>query len=426
MKHTKDIFEKCYTNEGYFGELRIQDDRFFSRPILDPCPETHMNFSGKKCVMWSINNYLGLANHPEVVQASQEALNTFGISSPMGSRMMSGTTSHHLQLEEKFAQWQGAEKALVFNYGYLGVLGIVSALAKPQDTIIMDKFSHACIVDAAFLSRANIRIFKHNNVEDLERILKDTQKQRKEGLLILIEGMYGMTGDLAKLKQIVDMKKYYGARLFVDDAHGCGVLGDSGRGIGELMELSHEIDIYFGTYAKAFAAIGGFAVAQKEVINWIEYNARTQIFAKALPMIYVKTVEKMLELIAGSEGAIRREKMWQNSHALKQGLQAEGFHIGSGKSPIVSIYIPIGEDAPLHSIAPQTIKLLRDKGVFVSGVMHPVIPHGLVMYRMIPTANHSKEEINYTIRQFVAMRDELNLNTAMTENEQQSLSSIYA
>ncbi len=425
MEHTKDIFEKCYTSEGYFGELRMKDDRFLSRPILHPCPETSMEFGGKKCVMWSINNYLGLANHPEVIKVAQEAIDTFGISSPMGSRMLSGTTNYHLQLEEKFAQWQGAEKALIFNYGYLGVLGIVSALAKPQDTIIMDKLSHACIVDAAFLSHANIRIFKHNNIDDLERVLKDTHKQRKEGILILIEGVYGMTGDFAKLKQIIAMKKQYGARLFVDDAHGCGILGDGGRGIATLLNVSDEIDIYFGTYAKAFAAIGGFAVAKKAVIDWIEYNARTQIFAKALPMVYVKTVEKMLAIIAGNEGDIRREKMWKNSRMLKQELQAENFYIGSGESPIVSVYIPIGENTPLHSIAPQTITLLREKGVFVSAVIYPVIPRGLVMYRMIPTANHSKEEIEYTIRQFVTMRDELNLNTIMTENEQQNLLKIY-
>ncbi len=425
MTAEKDIFEKCYTNEGYFGQLRVQDDRFFSRPILEPRPETRMNFGKQQCIMWSINNYLGLANHPKVIRAAQEALSSFGISSPMGSRMMSGTTEHHLALEEKLARWQGAEKAFVFNYGYLGVLGIVSALAGPQDTIIMDKLSHACIVDAAFLSRANTRIFKHNNIEDLERVLQETCKTRKGGILILIEGVYGMTGDLAKLKEIVELKKKYGARLFIDDAHGCGVLGEGGRGIGALMNLAEEIDIYFGTYAKAFAAIGGFATAKKAIIDWIEYNARTQVFAKSLPMVYVKAVEVMLELIAGSEGTERRAKMWENSNTLKQALKAEGFYVGTGNSPIVSVYIPIGEDTPLQSIAPQTIKVLRDKGVFVSGVMYPVIPNGLVMYRMIPTANHSQEEIDYTVQQFVAMRNELNLNTTMTEREEKNLSRIY-
>lgn len=420
-----DIFAKCYTNAGYFGDLRVRDDRFFSRPVLPPAPATTITEGGKPFVMWSYNNYLGFANHPEVNAAARKALDDYGISSPMGSRMMSGTTAHHLALEKKLAQWQKTESAFVFNYGYLGVLGIVSSLAGPNDTVVMDKLSHACIVDAAFLSRAKVRIFKHNDCEDLERILTSVQRERTGGILILTEGVYGMTGDFARLADIIALKKKYNARLFVDDAHGVGILGDTGAGIGEHLGLAKDIDIYFGTYAKTFGAIGGFAAADKAIIDWIEYNSRTQVFAKALPMVYVKAVESALALIQGPEGDARRKQMWENSRLLSDGLKAQGFHIGSGESPIVSVYIPIGKDKPLASIAPQTVAFLREQGVFVSGIMYPVIPPGLVMYRMIPTALHTREEIRYTIEKFTAMRDALKLETAMTAEELKNLSKIY-
>lgn len=424
MNKTQDIFSKCYTDQGYFGALRVTGDRFFSRPTLPIRPSPHMKFDNRQCIMWSINDYLGFANHPEVIKVAQKSLEKYGISSPMGSRMMSGTTKDHLALEEKIAQWVEKEASYVFNYGYLGVLGVVSSLATPKDIIIMDKLSHACIVDAAFLSRAKTRIFKHNNMEDLEKVLASTRKNNPDsGILILIEGVYGMTGDLAPINKIIALKKKYHARVFIDDAHGCGVLGEKGRGTGAYYQAMKDIDIYFGTFAKAFGAIGGFAAADKAVIEWIGYNARTQVFAKSLPIIYVHSIDKMLDLII--KGDDRRATMWERSHALKDGLKAAGFTIGKGTSPIVSTYMSIKEDAPHTSVVPQTVSLLRHKGIFVTAVIHPVIPQGLVMYRMIPTANHSTSDIQRTIRAFQEMKQELDFDTSMTSDEKELIKKIY-
>lgn len=424
MNKYQDIFDKCHTDGGYFGTLRAAGDRFLSRPTMQITPDTHIDFAGKECIMWSYNNYLGLANHPDIQAVAEKALKEYGISSPMGSRMMSGTTEDHLALEKKLATWTNKEAAYLFNYGYLGVLGIVSALAGPEDTIVMDKLSHACIIDAAFLAPSTTRIFRHNNVADLEKVLKNIrEKKPKGGILILIEGVYGMTGDIAPLKEIVKIKDKYGARLFVDDAHGCGVLGDKGSGVGSHYGVMDEVDIYFGTFAKTFAAIGGFAAAKREVIEWIGYNARTQVFAKSLPIIYVKAADKTLDMII--DGDERREMLWNKSNALKEGLKNVGFQIGGGQSPIVSTYISIQGDQPYESIAPQTVKYLRDHGIFVTAVIYPVIPHGLVMYRMIPTAIHSDEDIATTIKVFTQMRDDLKLNSTMTEQELELLKKIY-
>lgn len=424
MEASQDIFAKCYTDEGYFGKLRVMGDDFLTRPTLPIKPSTHIEFAKRNCIMWSINDYLGFANNPEVAKIAKKSLEEYGISSPMGSRMMSGTTKDHLALEEKLARWLGKEDAYLFNYGYLGVLGIISSIATPQDTIIMDKLAHASIVDAAFLSRATTRIFKHNNIVDLEKILKNTREKKPTGgILILIEGVYGMTGDIAPLKKIVEIKNKYNARLFIDDAHGCGVIGEQGRGVGYYHGVMDDVDIYFGTFAKTFGAIGGFAVADKPIIEWIEYNARTQVFAKSLPIIYVHAIDKTLDLIIGADD--RRTLLWERSNQLKDGLRKAGFHVGSGESPIVSTFISIKGDTPLESVGPTTVKFLREEGIFVTGIIYPVIPRGLVMFRMIPTAAHTVEDIHKTIETFIKMKNTLALDTHMTTEELELLKKLY-
>lgn len=424
MDKSQDIFEKCYGDGGYFGKFRYKGDNKVTRPTLPILPETHINIDGKDCIMWSINNYLGLSNHPEILKVSKESVAKYGLSAPMGSRMMSGTTENHLALERKFAKWTGKEAAYLFNYGYMGILGIVTSLAGPNDTIVMDKLAHASIVDAAFSSHTTTRIFKHSNVKDLENILKKIREKKPEGgILILLEGIYGMTGDIAPLKEIIAIKHKYNARLFIDDAHGCGVLGLQGRGVGDHCGVMEDIDIYFGTFAKAFVAIGGFAVADKAVIEWIGYNARTQVFAKSLPIVFVQTVDKTLDIVIESED--RRKLLRKRSNQLKDGLRNIGFHIGAGESSIVSVFIPLRGDNPIEFMAPTSILYLREQGVFVTGIVHPVIPHGLLMYRLVPTVLHTEQDIEQTVAIFNKMKNHLNLDTHMDEKELSLLKKIY-
>ncbi len=417
-----DIFQKCDTDQGNFGTLRAAGDRCFTRPTLSPKPGRIMQSDGKPLIMWSVNNYLGLANHPEVQKVAEETIRTYGVSAPMGSRMMSGTTEHHLAFEEALAEFSQKEAAYLFNYGYMGVLGIVSALVGKKDIVIMDKLAHACIVDAAFLSQATVRVFRHNNPDSLESILKRLNHSDEGGVMIITEGVYGMTGDLAPLPDIVALKNKYKARLFIDDAHGCGVIGEKGRGTADHFGVQDDIDIYFGTFAKSFAGIGGFGASFKNVIEWIGYNARTQVFAKSLPMIYVKTMQKMLELI--ESGDALRSQLWKTSNALKEGLKNAGYFIGPGHSPICSVFLPL-HGSTVEEIAGRTVSFLRKAGVFVSIVAYPVIPMGLCMFRLIPTVEHLPEDVETTVQQFIAMRDALKLDMSFNATDLEKIQQLY-
>ncbi len=372
--------------------------------------------------MWSVNNYLGLAENQEIKAVAVEAAQTYGVSAPMGSRMMTGNTPHHLELERRLATFTQKEAAVLFNYGYLGVIGTITSLAGPDDTLIMDKLAHACIVDAAMMAPAQVRVFKHNSMKDLESVLQSVQRQSKGGIMVLVEGVYGMTGDLARLDEICALKQKYGFRLFVDDAHGWGVMGSQGRGVADHFGVQNEVDVYFGTFAKAFASIGGFSATTKAVRDWISYNARTQVFAKSLPMIYVKSLQKTLELvIAGDEN---RARMWQNSNRLKQGLRELGYFIGSGQSPICAVFAPINGEQT-ETVGKRLVKFLRDRGVFATAITYPVIPLGLCMFRMIPTTSHTTEDIDRTIEVFRQMRDELTMDLKMAPEDQAKISRVY-
>ncbi len=417
----QDIFSKCYGDGGYFAPQRMSGDTFFSRPLLSPHPSNRMMFQGKECIMWSINNYLGLANNQDLHDEAIDSVQEFGLAAPMGSRMMSGTTSYHRQLEQQLADFSQKEASYLFNYGYLGVLGTMSAIAGPKDTIITDKLAHACIIDGGILSRAQLRFFKHNHIADLEAILKQVAKTTSGGVLVAIEGVYGMTGDVANLKDIAALKKQYNFRLFVDDAHGFGVMGSEGRGTADFHHCQDEVDIYFATFAKAFAAIGGFSASQKPIMEWIEYNARTQIFAKSLPMAYTKTLARTLELVRG--GDAEREKMWHISNVLKSGLRDLGFTIGPGASPICSVFMPTKDGD--QSIGRQTIQYLRERGIFVTAVVYPVIPPDLLMFRMIPTATHTEEDLARTLQVFSDMKEELQLQIEMDEQARRKLRQIF-
>lgn len=399
-----DLFQKCDTDQGYFGYFRTRDDFFFTRPILDPIPGTTTVFNGKKCIQWSINNYMGLAQNEELRALAIEAATTYGTSAPMGSRMMTGNTKYHKELEAALADYLEKESAILFNYGYLGVLGTIQALVEANDTIVIDKLSHASMVDATLLAAGKFRVFKHNDMDSLEAHLKRINRNRKGGILIITEGVFGMQGDLADLPNICTLKEQYGARIFVDDAHGFGVMGETGQGTAVHFGVQDKLDIYLGTFAKAFAAIGGVAAAEKRVVDWIRYNARTQVFAKSLPMIYVQILMKTLDIIRNDKD--RRARMWEVSKKLKNDLRNVGYQVGDVPSPIAPVYVPAGD---MH-VAMSIIKNLRELGIFITGVMYPVVPKGIILFRMIPTASHTDEDIETTVKAFRKVRDDLKLD----------------
>jgi len=399
-----DIFDKCQTDGGYFGPFRARGDNYFSRPVLDPTPGHQMTFHGQKVVQWSINNYLGLAENEEIKALAVEAAKRYGASAPMGARMMTGNTEAHIALEKKFAGFLRKEDAVLFNYGYLGVIGTIASIVDSSDTIIVDKLSHASMLDGVFVSQAKFRVYRHNDMDSLEAHLKHINKARKGGILIVTEGVFGMRGDIANLPEICALKEKYEARLYIDDAHGFGVMGETGRGSGEYFGVHDKIDIYFGTFAKAFAAIGGVTATNKAAAEWIRYNARTQVFAKSLPMIYVEVLSKTLDIIANDHE--RRKRMWANAAKIQSGLAELGYEIGKVPSPLCAVYVPAGD----VNLGMAIIKGIRDQGVFITGVMYPVVPKGIILFRMVPTASHTDEDIDRTIAAFKNVRDALKLN----------------
>ena len=410
-----DIFQKTRTDGGYFGEFRVAKDMYFTQPVLEGEPGPRMKFQGKDVIVWAINNYLGISGRPELAAAAAEAIRCYGPSAPMGSRLLTGNTREHIELERKLAAFCRKPASIVFNYGYLGVLGTVSALVGPEDIIVIDSLSHASMIDATLLASAGRRFrpYKHNNMEDLESHLRAAAKDRKGGILIVTEGVFGMKGNCARLADICALKERYGARLFVDDAHGFGVMGAEGRGTGEHFGVQDRIDLYFGTFAKAFAAIGGVTAGDSEVVEWVRYNARTNVFAKALPMVYVKTVEKALSIVEG-EPALRK-KMWHIAHMLQSGLVDLGFDIGEPESPITPVYVIAGDKKT--GMAFMTM-LREDYGIFVSGVTFPVVPHGVFLVRMIPTAAHTEEDVQRTLAAFRQMRDRMKLDLSTKPSRQ--------
>ncbi len=418
-----DIFDKCKTDAGNFGKYRKMGDTFFTRPILDPIPGRTMKYNGKEMIMWSVNNYLGLAENKDIQQVALDAVKEFSISSPMGSRMMSGNTQYHIDLEKKLAKYEQKESAFLFNYGYLGVMGTIASLVGKDDVIVMDKLAHASIVDGVLLSHQKFRVFRHNDMQSLENLLKRLNKNRKGGIFIVIEGTYGMTGDLAKLDEITYLKDKYNARLFIDDAHGFGVMGENGRGTGDYFGVQDKIDIYFGTFAKSFASIGGFSASQKEVIDWIQYNARTQVFAKSLPMVYVKSLNKTLEYVIN--GDENRKTVWDNSNKLKTGLRDLDYFVGDAKSPICPVFVTTREDI-MEETGRKMLTYLREKNIFVTVVTYPVIPKGYFMFRMIPTASHKQEDIDKTLEVFQSMRNDLKLNVTIDEKHRKKIEKIYS
>jgi glycine C-acetyltransferase len=409
-----DLFDKCNTDSGYFGYFRVHNDKYFAQPVLEGIPGPRMVFNGKQVIMWAINNYLGLVNDEEIKEVARKSLEKWGAFTPMGSRMLTGNTRKHIILEQKLADFLQKPAAILFNYGYLGIIGIITALVDANDQIVMDRLSHASIVDGTMLASygRKFRTFRHNDMDYLEHQLREAHRNRKGGILIITEGVFGMRGDLADLNGICELKEKYEARLLVDDAHGFGVMGENGRGLGEHLGVQDRIDLYFGTFAKAFAAIGGVVAGEAAPIEYIRYNARTQVFSKSLPMIFVDVLSGSLDIIIKRPEL--REKMWHIARQLQNGLLEMGYDIGDTQSPITPVYVPAGD----VETGLAMIRMLReDYGIFVSGVMYPVVPRGVALFRMIPTASHTDEDVAVTLNAYKNLRDRMKLDLSQKPSQ---------
>ncbi|MCK9423259.1 MAG: aminotransferase class I/II-fold pyridoxal phosphate-dependent enzyme [Bacteroidales bacterium] len=399
-----DLFEKVVSNPGPLGQFADAGYGYYYFPKLEGEISNHMFFRGKPVLVWSLNNYLGLANHPEVRRADTEAAEKFGLAAPMGARMMSGHTKYHEQLEQELAVFEKKEAAYLLNYGYMGMVSIIDSLLDRHDIVVYDSESHACILDGLRLHIGKRFVYPHNNMERFEFQIKHAQKSADQsggGILVITEGVFGMPGDLGNLKGILRFKEKYGFRLLVDDAHGFGTMGITGAGTSEEQGVMDGVDIYFGTFAKAMAGIGAFVASEKRIIKSLAFKMRSQIFAKSLPMPMVIGSLKRLDLIRNHPEL--REKLWTNVHALQKGMREKGFDIGKTQSPVTPVFLKggVGE-------ATQIVADLRENyGIFCSVVIYPVVPKDVIMIRLIPTASHTMEDVKITIDAFSEIRTKL-------------------
>ena len=400
-----DIFDRIRNDEGGpLGQYRKKAHGYFMFPKLEGQIQPRMIFNGKEVLAWTFNNYLGLANHPEVRKADADAAAKWGLGYPMGARMMSGQTALHEQLERELAEFELKEDAYLFNFGYQGMVSTIDALVNRHDIIVYDSEAHACIMDGVRLHMGQRIVYPHNDIEKCEKALARATKLTEEtggGILLITEGVYGMTGDLGILDKIVELKKKYSFRILIDDAHGFGVMGDNGRGTSEYYGVIDEIDLYFGAFAKSMASIGGFVAGDKQIINYLRYNLRSQIYAKSLPMPLVEGNLKRLELIRTRPEL--REKLWTITRALQKGLRERGFDIGKAEACVTPVFLQ-GNVAEATNIL---VDLRENHKIFCSVVVYPVVPKGVIMFRIIPTAMHSLEDVDYTLNAFGAIAENL-------------------
>lgn len=399
-----DIFEKLNTNLGPLGKHSELSEGYFMFPKLEGEIAPRMKFKGKEVLNWSLNNYLGLGNDPEVRQADADAATKWGAAYPMGARMMSGNTDLHEQLESELAQFVGKEKAYLLNYGYQGIMSVIDSLIDRKDVIVYDSECHACIIDALRMHIGKRFVYPHNDIESCEKQLKRAEKLSKEtggGILVITEGVFGMTGDMGKLKEIVKLKDKFQFRLLVDDAHGFGTMGETGAGTCEEQGVQQEVDLYFSTFAKSMASIGAFIAGDAKVIHYLKYNMRSQIFAKALPLIMVEGALKRLDLIR--KRPEYKNNLWKIVNALQNGLKEKGFSIGTTNSPVTPVVLngTVGEAATLSK------DLRENYNIFCSVVIYPVVPKGMIILRLIPTAVHSIADVEETIAAFEAIKEKL-------------------
>ena len=399
-----DIFEKIISNKGPLGQYADQGHGYYYFPKLEGQISNKMIFKGKECIVWSLNNYLGLANHPEVRETDAKAASDWGMGYPMGARMMSGQTDYHIELEHQLAEFEGKESAYLLNFGYMGMTSIIDSLLDRHDVVVYDSESHACIIDGLRLHIGKRFVYPHNDMVSFEKQLERAKKLTNEsggGILVITEGVYGMAGDLGDLNGILALKDQFNFRLLIDDAHGFGTMGHSGKGTSEHQQVMDKVDIYFGTFAKAMAGIGAFVASDKQIIKSLAYKMRSQIYAKSLPMPMVIGAMKRLELIRTNPDL--RKKLWTIVKALQTGLKENGFDIGNTASPVTPVFMKggVGE-------ATQLVQDLREHyGIFCSIVIYPVVPKGTIMLRLIPTAIHTLEDVKYTIDTFKIIKQQL-------------------
>jgi glycine C-acetyltransferase len=393
-----DIFEKLIKNYGPLGKHRERAHGYFFFPKLEGDIGGRMIFRGQEMVIWSLNNYLGLANHPEVRKTDAEAAAKYGLAFPMGARMMSGNSNFHEQLERELAEFESKEDALLMNFGYQGIMSAIDAVCGRHDVIVYDAESHACIIDGLRLHPGHRYVFKHNDMEDfdkqMERATALIEKQKTGGILVITEGVFGMAGDQGKLKEIIALKEKYEFRLLVDDAHGFGTLGKTGAGAGEEQDCQDGIDLYFSTFAKSMASIGAFIAGDKLIVDFIRYNIRSQIFAKSLPMPIVIGNLKRLELLKTKPEL--KDKLWSNALKLQKGLKERGFDIGNTNTMVTPVYMKGG----VEEATTLLMDLRENYHIFCSIIVYPVIPKGHVIYRLIPTAAHTDADIEETLKAF--------------------------
>jgi glycine C-acetyltransferase len=402
-----DIFDKIRKNRGALGQYQEQGDGYFMFPKLEGEIGPRMKFMGKDVLNWSLNNYLGLANDPEIRKVDAEAAAQYGLAYPMGARMMSGQTTMHEKFEQMAAEFVGKEAAYLLNYGYQGMVSIIDALAGRKDVIVYDSESHACIMDGLRMVLSKRFVFPHNDMAGFEKQLQHAQKIVAEtggGILVITEGVFGMAGDLGALDKIVPFKKKYNFRLLVDDAHGIGTMGKTGAGTGEHFGVQDQVDVYFATFAKSFAGIGGFVAAEKDIVSYLRFNLRSQIFAKSLPMAMTIGAIRRLEMIR--DNPEKREKMWAITRALQSGLRETGFDLGRTESPVTPVFLKGSLEQTTQIIS----DLRKNYGIFTSVVIYPVVPRGVIMLRIIPTAVHTMDDVNYTIQSFREVKRKLETN----------------
>jgi glycine C-acetyltransferase len=402
-----DIFDKIKSDKGALGQYSGFADGYFMFPKLEGEIAPRMKFRGKEVLTWSLNNYLGLANDPEVKKADAEAAAKYGLAYPMGARMMSGQTTQHEKFEQMAAEFVRKESAYLLNYGYQGMVSIIDALVDRHDVIVYDSESHACIMDGLRLHFGKRFVYPHNDIENCEKQLQRATKlveQTGGGILVITEGVFGMAGDLGKLDKIAALKKKYNFRFLVDDAHGFGTMGKTGAGTGEHFGVQDDIDIYFATFAKSMAGIGGFVASTKEVVTYLRFNLRSQIYAKSLPMAMTLGAIKRLEIIQTHPEY--KEKLWKIVHALQKGLKDAGLDLGKTESPVTPVFFK----CPLGQVTQLIYDLRENYGIFCSVVIYPVVPRDVVMLRIIPTAAHSMADVEYTVKAFSEIKRKVDNN----------------
>ena len=403
-----DIFDRIGRDSGGpIGQYAAQGFGYYMYPKLEGELGPHMVFNGKEVLNWSLNNYLGLANHPEVRKADAEGAAKWGLAYPMGSRMLSGHTALHEKLEKMFADFEKKEDAFLFNFGYQGIVSAIDTLTARHDVIVYDAEAHACLLDGIRLHTGASYKFKHNNIQDCERVLARACKLADEqggGVLLITEGVFGMTGALGILDKIAALKSKYNFRILVDDAHGFGLLGEHGRGTSEQLGCMDAIGLYIGAFAKSMASIGGFIAGPKTIINFLRLNMRSQMYAKSLPMPLVYGNIKRLEIIMSKEGDERRKKCWEITHAIQDGFKKLGFDIGEAEACVTPIHIDGGGIAQATKIAKD---LRENYRVFCSMVVYPVIPKGMIIFRIVSTASHTMEDVEYTLNAFKEIKEKL-------------------